>query len=286
MLSLIIITGMSGSGKTQAMRFFEDREYFCIDNIPPILISRLLEVFAHIGDDKRKIALVIDMRVGAMINELLDQIKLIRENGYSCELLFMDADDETLVKRYKETRRVHPIKSKGGLLSSIKAERELLREVYNASNVVIDTSKIKAQDLNKQLSNIFFNSDKRDNLIINVMAFGFKYGTPMDADLVFDVRCFPNPFYIPELKKKTGNDRDVQEFVMNSSESVKFMEKLTDMIKFMIPLYIDEGKSSLTIAIGCTGGKHRSVTMANKLADALDCDGYIANRIYRDISKN
>lgn len=285
MIEMIVITGMSGSGKTQAMRFFEDRGYFCIDNIPPVLISRLLEVFAHIGYDKRKIALVIDMRVGAMINELLDQIKLIRENGYSCELLFMDADDETLVKRYKETRRVHPIRSKDGLLESIRAERKMLSDLYCASDTVIDTSKINYGDLNRTLQEIYFDNKKKDSLIINVMAFGFKYGTPMDADLVFDVRCFPNPFYVEELKNKTGNDKEVQEYVMNSSESVEFMKKLIDMIKFMIPLYSDEGKSSLTVAIGCTGGKHRSVTMANKLADSLDDGGYIVNRIYRDITK-
>lgn len=284
-MQLIVITGMSGSGKTQAMRFFEDRGYFCIDNIPPILISRLLEVFAHIGENKRKIALVIDMRVGAMINELLDQIKLIRENGYLCELLFMDANDEALVKRYKETRRVHPIKSNGGLLESIKAEREMLSDLYSASDTVMDTSNIKAGDLSKKLHSIYFDTDKKDNLVINVMAFGFKYGMPMDADLVFDVRCFPNPFYVKELKEKTGNDIEVQEYVMNSNESLEFMKKLIDMMKFMIPLYSDEGKSSLTIAIGCTGGKHRSVTMANKLADSLDDLGYIINRIYRDIDK-
>ncbi len=285
MLQLIIITGMSGSGKTQAMRFFEDREYFCIDNIPPILISRLLEVFAYIGDGKRKIALVIDMRVGDMINELLNQIKLLRDAGYSCELLFMDASDETLVKRYKETRRSHPIKAKGGLLESIHSERAMLAELYKSADKVIDTSKIKSGDLCKKLQGIYFNTDKKDSLIINVMAFGFKFGTPLDADLVFDVRCFPNPFYVAELKEKTGNEKEVQDYVMNSEESVKFMEKLIDMIKFMVPLYSDEGKSSLTIAIGCTGGRHRSVTMANRLADALDDEKYIVNRIYRDINR-
>lgn len=284
-MQLIIITGMSGSGKTQAMRFFEDRGYFCIDNIPPVLISRLLEVFAHIGDDKRKIALVIDMRVGAMINELLTQIELLRDRGYVCELLFMDATDEALVKRYKETRRSHPINSKGGLLESIKAERRMLADLYLAADNVIDTSKIKPADLFLNLQETYFKTDKKDSIIVNVMAFGFKYGSPLDADLVFDVRCFPNPFYVAELKEKTGNDKEVQEYVMNSEESVKFMEKLIDMIKFMLPLYSDEGKSTLTIAIGCTGGKHRSVTMANKLADFLDEENYIVNRIYRDILK-
>lgn len=284
-MQLIIITGMSGSGKTQAMRFFEDRGYFCIDNIPPVLISRLLEVFSHIGDDKRKIALVIDMRVGAMISELLTQIKMLRECGYICELLFMDASDEALVKRYKETRRSHPIKSKGGLLESIKAERRMLADLYLAADNVIDTSKIKASDLFKSLEETYFDTTKKDSIIVNVMAFGFKYGIPLDADLVFDVRCFPNPFYVAELKEKTGNDKEVQDYVMNSEESVNFMEKLTDMIEYMLPLYSDEGKSTLTIAIGCTGGKHRSVTMANKLADSLEAQDYIVNRIHRDILK-
>ncbi len=286
MLKMTIITGMSGSGKTQAMKFFEDHGYFCIDNIPPILISRLLEVFVYIGDDKRKLALVIDSRVGEMINELLSQIKIIRENGHECELLFMDASDETLVKRYKETRRSHPIKAEGGLLESIHKERVILSELLNAADLVVDTSHLKAGDLFKQFENIYFDKNKKDNIIVNVMAFGFKYGTPLDADLVFDVRCFPNPFYVAELKEKTGNDKEVQEFVMNSDESKGFMEKLIDMMKFMLPLYSDEGKTSLTIAVGCTGGKHRSVTMANCLADALDDAGYIISRIYRDIDKH
>lgn len=282
-MEIIIITGMSGSGKTQAMRFFEDKEYFCIDNIPPVLISRLLEVLTQIGN--KKIALVIDMRVGEMIKELLTQLQQLRSGGYRCELLFMDADDTALVKRYKETRRAHPIRSAGGLLESIHAEREMLAELYGAADTVIDTSHIKPADLYKKLRETYIETERRDSLIINVMAFGFKYGTPLDADLVFDVRCFPNPFYVAELKEKTGNDREVREYVMNSAESVQFMEKLIDMLRFMIPLYSDEGKSSLTVAIGCTGGKHRSVTMAKLLADTLEGDNYIVNRIYRDIKK-
>lgn len=285
MLKLTVITGMSGSGKTQAMKFFEDHGYFCIDNIPPVLISRLLEVFAYIGDNERKIALVIDMRVGEMLGELLEQINSIRKSGYECELLFMDASDEALVKRYKETRRSHPLKAAGGLLESIHEERRMLTELHMAADNVIDTSNIKAGDLHKKLSGIYLGNGKIKSLIINVMAFGFKYGMPMDADLVFDVRCFPNPFYIAELKEKTGNDKEVQDYVMKSEEAVKFLEKLIDMISFMIPLYADEGKSSLTVAIGCTGGRHRSVTMANKLADALESERYIVSRSYRDITK-
>lgn len=284
-MKLIIITGMSGSGKTAAMRFFEDHEYFCMDNIPPAIISRLLDMFNCVGGENKKLVLVIDSRVGEMINELLLQVDRIKSEGHQCELLFMDASDEFLVKRYKETRRAHPVKASDGLLASIKKERQMMAGIFAAADRVLDTSDIKPADLSKTLEEIFITDKKEGKLSINVMAFGFKYGMPPDADLVFDVRCFPNPFYIAELKTKTGNDREVQEYVMNSLESREFMGKLIDMIQFMIPLYEDEGKTSLTVAIGCTGGKHRSVTMANKLSDALFDIGYSPNRIYRDIEK-
>lgn len=284
-MKLIIITGMSGSGKTAAMRFFEDHGYFCMDNIPPALISKLLEMFNCVGGENKKLVLVIDSRVGEMIKELLTQLEGIKLQGHQCELLFMDASDEYLVKRYKETRRAHPVQTQGGLLDSIKKEREMLAGIFSAADRVLDTSGVKSAELHKALEEMFISDKEEGKLKINVMAFGFKYGMPLDADLVFDVRCFPNPFYVSELKNKTGNDPEVQEYVMNSEESVSFMNKLIDMISFMVPLYEDEGKTSLTVAIGCTGGKHRSVTMANKLSDALSSIGYLPNRIYRDIEK-
>lgn len=285
-MRISVITGMSGSGKTQAMRFFEDMGYFCIDNMPPILIPKLLELFASVNSKKNNnIALAIDMRVGDMINGLIEQVKSLRESGYRCDLIFLDADDATLVKRYKETRRSHPVSSSSGLLESINMERIMLSDMYDAADYVVDTTNCTISGLYKKLKALFGQTGEEMNMMINVVAFGFKYGMPLDADLVFDVRCFPNPFYVDELKKKTGNDKEVQDYVMNFETSRDFMKKLDDMIMYLIPLYIDEGKSTLTIAIGCTGGRHRSVTMANKLAEYLKENGYNANVICRDISR-
>ena len=280
-----IVTGMSGSGKTKVIRYLEDMGYFCIDNMPPVLIPKFSEMLSSVNGNFNNVALVIDIRVGEMINELLSQINDLKRKGYDCKLLYLDADNETLVKRYKEIRRQHPLDKANGLLASIKQERKMLSALYNAADHVIDTSNLSLQDLLQQLKSIYASSESGRGLEINVMAFGFKYGMPLDADLVFDVRCFPNPFYIDELKHKTGNDKAVQDYVMSFPTAVKFMEKLQDMMSFMIPLYIEEGKVSLSIAIGCTGGKHRSVTMTNKLADYLKSKDYSVNVVYRDIGK-
>lgn len=280
-----IVTGMSGSGKTKVIRYLEDMGYFCIDNMPPVLIPKFSEMLSSVNGSFNNVALVIDIRVGDMINELLAQINDLKRKGYDCKLLYLDADDETLVKRYKETRRQHPLDNADGLLASIRQERKMLSALYNAADYVIDTSNLSTQDLLGKLKGIYASADSGQSLEINVTAFGFKYGMPMDADLVFDVRCFPNPFYIDELKHRTGNDKEVQDYVMSFPTSMKFMEKLQDMMSFMIPLYIEEGKVSLSIAIGCTGGKHRSVTMTNKLADYLKSKDYSVNVTYRDIGK-
>ena len=280
-----IVTGMSGSGKTKVIRYLEDMGYFCIDNMPPVLIPKFSEMLSSVNGNFNNVALVIDIRVGDMINELLVQIEDLKRKGYDCRLLYLNADDETLVKRYKETRRMHPLDNSQGLLASIRQEREMLSALYNAADNVIDTSRLSAQGLLQEIKEIYASKDSRQGLEINVMAFGFKYGMPLDADLVFDVRCFPNPFYIDELKHKTGNDKEVQDYVMSFPTSMKFMEKLEDMMAFMIPLYIEEGKISLSIAIGCTGGKHRSVTMTNKLADYLKSCDYSVNVSYRDIGR-
>jgi UPF0042 nucleotide-binding protein len=276
---------MSGSGKTRVIRYLEDMGYFCIDNMPPVLIPKFSEMLSSVNGNFNNIALVIDIRVGDMINELLAQIKDLKDKGYDCRLLYLNADDETLVKRYKEQRRPHPLDNANGLLASIQQEREMLTALYNAADSVIDTSRLSAQDLLKELKELYASKDAKQGLEINVMAFGFKYGMPLDADLVFDVRCFPNPFYIDELKHKTGNDKDVQDYVMSFKTAEEFMEKLQDMMAFMIPLYIEEGKVSLSIAIGCTGGKHRSVTMTNRLADYLKTLDYSVNVTYRDIGR-
>ena len=283
-MHLIVVTGMSGAGKSQAIRFFEDIGFFCIDNMPPVLIPRLIEMYKSIGGESANVALVIDARVGEMIRQLVEQVKLIKQEGHRCEILFLDANNATLVKRYKETRRNHPLNLDGGLVESISYERGMLKELHDSADVVIDTSVLKLRDLYDKLKEIYA-SESGENINIHVMAFGFKYGAPLDADLVFDVRCFPNPFYIEELKSKTGNDKVVRDYVMQFDESKAFMDKLKDMMRFLIPLYIKEGKTSLTIAIGCTGGKHRSVTMTNLLGEYLQALGYNANCVYRDVGK-
>lgn len=285
-MQFTVVTGLSGSGKTQVVRFLEDKGYFCIDNMPPALIPKFAEMFFTVNGKFEKVAFVIDIRVGEMFNALLDELKNLKDNGYEYTLLFLDADDKTLVKRYKESRRTHPIASSKGLLDSIHQERKMLERLYNEADYVIDTSDLSLAELSKKLQKIFIKgSVSEKTIVLNVMAFGFKYGVPLDADLMFDVRCFPNPFYIDELKELTGNDKKVQDYVMSFSDTVTFMDKLYDMMKFMIPLYVEEGKPGLTIAIGCTGGKHRSVTMANKLGERLKKDGYEVNISYRDIQK-
>lgn len=283
-MKFTIVTGMSGSGKTRVIRYLEDMGYFCIDNMPPMLIPKFSEMLATAGGKFSNVALVIDVRVGEMINELATQIQELKLKGYNVRVLFLTADDETLVKRYKETRRSHPIYNTGGLLASIRQERNMLEKLLTASDYVINTSNLSNTGLLDELKEIF-GEDNKKSFAVNVMAFGYKYGMPMDADLVFDVRCFPNPFYIDELKYKTGNDKEVQDYAMRFPEAQEFMEKLEDMMSFLIPLYEEEGKVSITIAIGCTGGKHRSVTMTNKLGDYLKETGLKVNVTYRDIGR-
>lgn len=284
-MQFTVVTGLSGSGKTQVARFLEDSGYFCIDNLPPVLIPKFAEMLFSVNAKYEKVAVVIDTRVGDMINELLDNLAIVKESGHDYKLLFVEASDDVLIKRYKETRRSHPLQGENGLLSSIKNEREMLGRLYDVADVVIDTSDLSVSELFARLREIFSENKGKSGMDINILAFGFKYGIPMDADLVFDVRCFPNPFYIDGLREKTGNDKEVQDFVLSGSAAKVFLEKLTDMAEHLLPLYIEEGKANTTIAVGCTGGKHRSVTFANKLGDALKKSGYDVNMIYRDIKK-
>ena len=270
-MQFTVVTGLSGSGKTQVLKFLEDKGFFCIDNLPPALIPKLSELLFTTNGKFNKVALVIDMRVGDMIDELLSNLEDLKKRGYSYTLLFINASDEVLIKRYKESRHMHPTVSDEGLLGSIHLERKRLAKIYNEADYVINTSDLSV--------------DEADSIKVNIIPFGFKYGLPPDADLVFDVRCFPNPFYIPSLKEKTGNDKEVQDFVMRSPQTQKFYRQMYEMIYDLLPLYYDEGKSSVTIAIGCTGGKHRSVTLANLLGRDLKKAGYDITMIYRDIAK-
>ena len=285
-MKFTVVTGLSGSGKTQVLKYLEDNGFFCIDNLPPALIPKLSDFFFSTHGKFEKIALVIDVRVGDMINELLSNLELLREKGYNYTLLFVTASDEVLIKRYKETRHAHPLESEEGLIGSIKLERKMLEKIYNEADFVIDTSALELYQLQKKLKNLFCDSVEDEGSIkVNIIPFGFKYGLPLDADIVFDVRCFPNPFYVPELKSLTGNDRAVRDYVMSFPAAQKFYKQMFEMIHDLLPLYYDEGKPSLTVAIGCTGGKHRSVTLSNVLGEELAREGYSVNMIYRDIEK-
>lgn len=281
-MDFTVLTGMSGSGKTKAIQIFEDLGYFCIDNMPPALIPMLKDVLGALQGKFSSVALVIDVRVGDMINELLDRIKELGEN-YTCRLVFLDADNKTLVNRYKETRRTHPLNDGGGLLASIVKEREMLAEVKKNADFVIDTTNFKQDDLRERLVGICADEGGRKTFDIKVVSFGFKNGLPLDADMVYDVRCFPNPFYVPELKNKTGNDKEVQDYVMGNEIAKEFFEKICDMTEFIVPVFEAEGRYSLIVAIGCTGGHHRSVTFVNALAEHLSACGYNAVAVHRDI---
>ena len=284
-MRFVIVTGMSGAGKSSVLKMLEDIGYFCVDNLPVKLIPKLTKMFICETDSIDKLALGIDIRnlEGlSYLDKILDEMK---NEGYKYEVLFLDADSNVLVKRYKETRRNHPLALQGRVDKAIEAEREELQFIKKRADYIMDTSHMLVRELKQEIDKIFLKNEEYQNFFVTILSFGFKYGIPADCDLVFDVRCFPNPFYIDELKHKTGNDKEVQDYVMSFPKSVTFMEKLEDFMEFMIPLYIEEGKISLTIAIGCTGGKHRSVTMTNKLADYLKSCDYTVNVSYRDMGR-
>ena len=280
-LHLVIVTGMSGAGKTVAIQSFEDLGYFTIDNMPPTLLPKFLELIRH-SQDNNKIALVVDMRSRSFfseIREVLDEIENAEDLDF--KILFLDATDSELVARYKETRRSHPLAATGRVLDGIQLERELLAPLKNKSQNVIDTSELTPRNLRKEISEQFASQENQPSFRIEVMSFGFKYGLPLDADLVFDVRFLPNPYYKPELRQLTGLDQSVYDYVMEHEESEEFYKHLLGLIEPILPGYQKEGKSILTIAIGCTGGQHRSVAFAKRLADDLE-KNWIVNRSHRD----
>ncbi len=281
-MEFTILTGMSGSGKSKAIQTFEDLGHFCIDNMPPALIPVLANMLNAVDGKYSNVALVVDVRVGDMIGELLDQVNVLREK-YRTRLIFLDTDDNTLVKRYKETRRTHPLNASEGLLASIQQERRMLKKLKDNADYVIDTSGFKNSDLRERLMEIYTGKNNDKNFEVKIISFGFKNGIPLDADMVYDVRCFPNPFYISELRDKTGNDTAVQEYVMNNTSAQEYIKKIQEMIEFLIPVFMGEGRNTLIIAIGCTGGHHRSVTFANRLGDYVKTLGYTSGVVHRDI---
>lgn len=282
----IIVTGMSGAGKSTVLRFLEDIGYFCVDNLPPSLIPKFIELCSKPGTDIEQVALGIDIRGGKLFEDLFSCISEISNENHKFSILFMDASDEVLLKRFKESRRNHPLARGERISSGIMRERDLVRDVKRKADYIIDTSHILARQLKEKINDIFLDNKSFDSLMITILSFGFKYGIPADSDLVFDVRFIPNPFYVSDLKPLTGNDVEVREYVMECEESRIFIEKLDDMVSFLLPNYIKEGKNQLVIAIGCTGGKHRSVTLANELFARLQKNGNSVIINHRDIDKD
>lgn len=283
---MIIITGMSGAGKSRVIDTLEDIGYYCVDNMPPVLIRKFAELAMQSEGSIAKMAIVVDSRGGKMFQAFYEELDLLKQQNIPYKLLFLDCDDAVLVNRYKETRRKHPLLGENtpSLGEAIAKERKLLNPARERADYVIDTTHLAPIQLKEKISSIFLDNIAT-GMLINCMSFGFKYGVPNEADLVFDVRCLPNPFYISELKFKTGIDADVREYVMSWQQSQELYKKLVDLIDFLIPLYVSEGKSQLVIAFGCTGGKHRSVTFAElEYQHLLDQDRKVTVN-HRDIGK-
>ena len=283
-MRFVIVTGMSGGGKSTAMKMLEDAGFYCADNMPIALIDKFVELLTMPNCEIQKVALGLDVRADQSFDDVNRLIVQMREAGIPFEVLFLEASDQVLLKRYKETRRLHPLSNDGDLMTGILAERQILSKVRENADYVIDTTNLLTRELKSELDRIFVNNESYNSLMINIVSFGFKHGIPQDADLVFDVRFLPNPFYIDELKHKTGLDQEVRDYVMSHSEAHEFLDKLSDMIAFLIPNYIKEGKYQLVIGIGCTGGQHRSVTLACELFNRFKDKGdYGITLRHRDV---
>lgn len=282
----VIITGMSGAGKSQAARFFEDLGYFCIDNLPAALISKFAELCIY-NQKVNNVALVMDIRGGDFFNDLVTELAALDDLGVDYEILFLEATTEVLVRRFKETRRRHPLSAQFGerTIEAIEKERSMLGELRGMANKVIDSSDISNHELKEEVLANFGSQSRCETITITALSFGFKYGIPLDADLVIDVRFLPNPYYVPALKSLSGLSPEIQEYVLKWPVTEKFLEKFQDMLQFLIPHFIKEGRTHLTIAIGCTGGKHRSVTLTEKTAEFLNGLDYKVIIDHRDIGK-
>ncbi len=284
-MKFVIVTGMSGAGKSTSLKMLEDLGYFCVDNLPVPLIGKFAELAGEPNSELTKIAVGVDVRTG--LSKVENALNDLKASGYPFDILFLECDDEVLVKRFKETRRAHPLVGDGRVEEGIIKERELLKYLKKNASFIIDTSHLLTRELKAELDDIFARDKSYGNLFITILSFGYKYGIPNDADLVFDVRFLPNPYYIDELKAKSGEMKEVQDYVMGFPEANIFLDKTEDLIRFLIPNYVTEGKNQLVVAIGCTGGKHRSVTLANRLYERLSGgDGYGIRIEHRDIYKD
>ena len=288
-MRFVIVTGMSGGGKSTTMKMLEDMGFYCVDNLPIPLVDTFFKLICRPGSEITKVALGLDARADENMEEILDVLHGLKNEGYSYEIIFMEASDMTLVRRYKESRRrLHPLAQTGSqrVEDGIRKERMILEKVKKEADYIFDTSKLLTRNLREELDEIFVTGEGYNSLMVNVMSFGFKKGIPVDADLVFDVRFLPNPFYVDELKPLTGNDDEVKDYVMSFAECSLFLDKLEDMLKFLIPGYVKEGKNQLVVAIGCTGGQHRSVAIANMLYERMRGVGnYGLSLSHRDIPK-
>ncbi len=283
---LVIITGMSGAGKTLVMRAMEDLGYFCVDNLPPMLIPKFTELCAQSSGKVSKIALVVDIRGGEFFDTAIQALEEIEAGGYLYEIVFLEASDEKLISRYKETRRRHPLSPQGRLSEGIAAERNRLEQLRGRAMQIIDTTDLTTQQLKEKIAMLYGAERDYERMAITVLSFGFKFGMPRDADMVFDVRFLPNPFYVASLKRKSGKTAEVGEYISKWPVTVQFLEKLEGMVEFLVPHYVKEGKGQLVIAIGCTGGMHRSVFVAQKIYDLLVEQGYNVNIEHRDLEYN
>lgn len=285
-MRFVIVTGMSGAGKSTALNIFEDMGYFCVDNLPISLIMKFAELSFSPESNLDKIALGIDIRSGKSLKELEEVLESLMKEKRTYEILFFDANDEVLINRFKETRRKHPLGGESSVEEGITKERTALEFLRKRADYIIDTSFLLTREVKEEIENIFIRNKKYNSLFISIYSFGFKYGMPLEADLIFDVRFMPNPYYVHKLRHKTGEDKEVRGYVMNFPEAKEFLSKLEDMLKFLIPNYVKEGKNQLVIGIGCTGGKHRSVTIANELLQLLNKENNYGIKIFhRDIKK-
>ncbi|HEX9831313.1 MAG TPA: RNase adapter RapZ [Thermodesulfobacteriota bacterium] len=283
MISIVILSGISGSGKSTAVKALEDLGYFCLDNLPPTLIATFIELSKNSAEEITKIGIVMDIREGVFFERIPEVIEELKKKGNSVELLFLESSDEVLVKRYKETRRKHPLSADGNILEGISQEREILTKVKNIADHVIDTSSFNVHQLREIVQDLFGKTAAR-KISLNFLSFGYKYGFPYDADLVLDVRFLPSPHFIEGLRDLNGLDKEVRDFVFEHEDTSEFIEKVVDFLEFLIPRYEKEGKSYLTVAIGCTGGKHRSVVIANEIEERFK--NLSPNVWHRDISKS
>ena len=285
-MRFIVITGISGAGKSLVAKYLEDAGFFCIDNLPPQLIPKIAEICSQNYTKTDKIALVIDIRGGKLLNDLFPGLEALRQAGHTYEILFMEASDSVVIKRYKESRRAHPLAPEGRLLKGINEERWVLQKIKEKANYIIDTSSLTPRQLKDEISGIIGGDSTYKGLNINIISFGFKYGIPIESDLVLDVRFIPNPYYVESMKKLTGRNETVKNYVLKMSETIEFLDRIGSLLEFLIPNYIKEGKSQLVIGIGCTGGRHRSVVISEAINKVLNDMSYITTVEHRDIEKD